>query len=360
VTCIVRAVRGAQALDALRVDWEALLDEVPDATVSDTWIAVRGAWRMSQDVIAPLVVTVRDDTARLVGIMPLGLTTKRQGPFSVPVLRIIAPRRLDTPGLLIHPGRTREVISVVGAWFAEQVRRGTMLDLRPIPETNPLALALSGQDGRFHATPMGGGRVTPLPSAPGTWEAVIRDGRARREVARCRRRINEELGATPISAGDPDALRVFAAAFAALHSAEQSRRGRHGALASEAARRWFPDFLVDLHDAGMLDTAALWHGDRMIAGYIATRFRGTCAGYRTAYDAEYRSRGPGTVLLAAMLDRAIARGDRVWDFGLGDEEYKNRWAERSAGFVWLTAAPRTPRYLLYRAWERAFGSKQAR
>jgi CelD/BcsL family acetyltransferase involved in cellulose biosynthesis len=125
------------------------------------------------------------------------------------------------------------------------------------------------------------------------------------------------------------------------------------------AQRWFPDFLVDLNEAGLLDIAALWHGDRMIGGYIATHFRGTCAGYRTVYDAEYRSRGPGTVLLAAMLDRAIARGERRWDFGLGDEGYKNRWATPSAGFVWLTCAPRSPRYLLYRAWERAFGSAPA-
>jgi CelD/BcsL family acetyltransferase involved in cellulose biosynthesis len=359
MTCTTQAVRGAHRLDAIRAEWEALLSEVPDATVSDTWIAVRGAWRMSQDRIVPLIVTVRDDAARLVGVLPLGLTTKRQGPFSVPVLRIIAPRRLDTPGLLVHPDRDREVISLVGAWFANQVRRGMMIDLRPIRETNPLALALAGQNGRFHTTPMGGGRITPLPSAPGTWEAVIRDGRARREVARCQRRLKEEFGATSVSPTDPDALRAFATAFAALHSAEQARRGRQGALATEAARRWFPDFLVDLHDAGMLDTAALWHGDRMIAGYIATHFRGTSAGYRTAYDAEYRSRGPGTALLAAMLDRAIARGDRRWDFGLGDEGYKNRWATPSTGFVWITCAPRTPRYLLYRAWERAFGSSKA-
>jgi CelD/BcsL family acetyltransferase involved in cellulose biosynthesis len=360
VTCTIQAIRGPQSFDAVRADWERLLAEVPQATVSDMWIAARGAWRMSQDRIVPVMVTVRDEAGMLVGVLPLGSATKRRGPFSVPVLHTIASRRLDESGLLVQPDRGREVISLVGEWLEQRVACGTVIDLRPVRETNPLALAVSGRKGRFRRTEMGAGRVTALPPAPGNWEAVIRDGGARREVARCRRRLHGQFGATPVSPGDGNGIRKFATAFAELHSAEQSRRDRRGALSTAMAQRWFPEFLVDLHEAGVVDMAALWHGERMIAGYIATQFRGTCAGYRTVYDREYRSHGPGTVLLATMLDRAIARGARWWDFGLGEEDYKNRWATAAAGFVWLTCAPRTPQYLLYRAWERTFGGAAAR
>lgn len=50
--------------------------------------------------------------------------------------------------------------------------------------------------------------------------------------------------------------------------------------------------------------------------------------YLTGFDPAFARRSPGAILYADAIERAHARGDRVFDFMRGAEAYKYRWGAR--------------------------------
>ncbi len=79
---------------------------------------------------------------------------------------------------------------------------------------------------------------------------------------------------------------------------------------------WFRAYV--LYDDGK--PIAFWPGD----GY-----RGRFRTGRPGYDPEYAELRPGTFLLMRMLDDLCREGEtRILDFGVGDAEYKRRYADR--------------------------------
>lgn len=69
-------------------------------------------------------------------------------------------------------------------------------------------------------------------------------------------------------------------------------------------------------------------GDTLLATNMGLRFRGTYYYILASYDDGPMSRyGPGTIQLQDLMANAIAAGDSVFDFTIGDERYKREWCE---------------------------------
>jgi CelD/BcsL family acetyltransferase involved in cellulose biosynthesis len=70
-----------------------------------------------------------------------------------------------------------------------------------------------------------------------------------------------------------------------------------------------------------------WNG-RPIAYHFGFGYRKVFVYYKPSYCLEHARRSPGSVLLRQLLVAALDEGARVFDFGLGDEGYKHRFANR--------------------------------
>lgn len=79
-------------------------------------------------------------------------------------------------------------------------------------------------------------------------------------------------------------------------------------------------------DAGWLRFTRLeWEG-RPIAFHFGFCYRGDYLWYKPTFEIALARRSPGEVLLRQLLLAAMAEGARTFDFGLGDEAFKHRFA----------------------------------
>jgi len=80
--------------------------------------------------------------------------------------------------------------------------------------------------------------------------------------------------------------------------------------------------------SGIAHTCALMVGDRMIAGTFGLVWRGRFYGLIQCSDFEnYRAYSPGSLLLAELIRWCCENGISLFDFSIGSESYKGRWAD---------------------------------
>jgi CelD/BcsL family acetyltransferase involved in cellulose biosynthesis len=83
-------------------------------------------------------------------------------------------------------------------------------------------------------------------------------------------------------------------------------------------------------DTGWLRfTRLIWQG-RTIACHFGFNYRGSYLWYKPAFAIDLAQRSPGEALLRQLLLAAIEEGAHTFDFGLGDEPFKRRFATQIA------------------------------
>ncbi|MCE5268662.1 MAG: GNAT family N-acetyltransferase, partial [Planctomycetaceae bacterium] len=112
-------------------------------------------------------------------------------------------------------------------------------------------------------------------------------------------------------------------------------------------------FLREVHQAaaraGAVDLNLLYLNGEPVAFMYGYYYNGYIYGLRRGYDAELASDGAGNVLMAYALQDSFARGDRMYDLGVGSLESKRHFQTRLVP-IWRLShfARRTPRAQLLR------------
>jgi CelD/BcsL family acetyltransferase involved in cellulose biosynthesis len=101
----------------------------------------------------------------------------------------------------------------------------------------------------------------------------------------------------------------------------------HRSLFCDARHRAFYERLArSADDSGWLRFTRIdWEG-QPIAFHFGFSFRGSFLWYKPSFAIELARRSPGEVLLRKLLLAAIEEGSHTFDFGLGDEPFKRRFA----------------------------------
>ena len=91
-------------------------------------------------------------------------------------------------------------------------------------------------------------------------------------------------------------------------------------------RQFYRLLLENMADRGWLRfTRVDWNGEP-IASHFGFCYGGEYLWYKPAFEIRFARRSPGEVLLRQLLLAAIQEGADVFDFGLGDEPFKQRFA----------------------------------
>ncbi len=118
-------------------------------------------------------------------------------------------------------------------------------------------------------------------------------------------------------------------------------------------------FLRDMHEtaaaAGTVDLNLLLLDNVPVAFIYGYHYRGYVYGLRRGYDGDRSRAGAGNVLLAHALRDSFARGDRVYDMGVGSYESKRHFQTRLIPIFryshYSPEAPRTQLLRLKRWWQ---------
>ena len=93
----------------------------------------------------------------------------------------------------------------------------------------------------------------------------------------------------------------------------QQRRFYRRLVVAGSAARWLRFTVVE------------WN-DEMVAAHLGTHYAGRYLWYKPTFEVRLARRSPGEVLLRSLFLAAVDEGASVFDFGIGDEAFKHRFA----------------------------------
>jgi CelD/BcsL family acetyltransferase involved in cellulose biosynthesis len=246
-----------------------------------------------------------------------------------------------------EPERRRLALSAFADALVERAGAWDALDLRGIPAESPTVadlIAAASERGMRHAVVPGHRR--PAVNLDGTWDQLLdtRPGRFRYNLRSRLRRLQERGTVSFRTVSRPSEVRWAMAALTELHA--RRWRGQHTATifsSSSAARRFYAEAAQRYAERGMLDLTLLEVDGRPVAGSLGFVDGETYYYYLPAWEPELAPLAPSSVVLAHLIERAYDRGLRRFDFMLGDEPYKARWATEERETVNLVVAAPTLR-----------------
>jgi CelD/BcsL family acetyltransferase involved in cellulose biosynthesis len=306
-------VEWTDRLDPLREDWDRLFERTPAASGFESfgWIqAFHEAFPRGE-----LRIAVARRGGRVVGIVPMRLCAGRlslikSGNYAGPVYE---PDSLE---------------GLVGAW-ARAIRRERnvrAVDLDGLRGTSPFFERVSGLSlGRW-----GPPRVVRTFTCPavelGGSVLERRSGRTRSSLSRRWRRLEQQGRLEFVETSDPDAIKARLPRLFELYERRWEGRPIRGGFT-----RPMQDFHAKALTAGCSRLSTLELNGDVIAFSYGVRAGGVTTSYTLAHDSGFDAFSPGRLLLVRILEAAAARGDRAYDFSLGDAPYKQEWADHDQG-----------------------------
>ena len=162
----------------------------------------------------------------------------------------------------------------------------------------------------------------PVLDLPGSWDAYLErlSSHHRHELRRKMRRLRREVPDVGVtSARTPPEIEARFGEFVDLHRRSRVGKARFMDVRMEA---FFRRALLEL---AARDAARLWFLDTAsgpIASFVTLEWDGIVGLYNSGFDPDRASLAPGLMLLAHLVEDAIVRGKRRFDFLRGEERYK--------------------------------------
>jgi CelD/BcsL family acetyltransferase involved in cellulose biosynthesis len=328
--------------EGLEGEWNALLDNSPCHVpftryeYLETWWQTRGGGEWPADTRLVLVLARRE--GKLAGVAPLFHATDHQGRpallfvGSIEVsdyLDLLCPVE-DLPefcrGLLQYlPG------AGLPAW--ESLELYNLIESSPtLPALEQAAASLGWkfQSGRL--------QHSPLISLPGDWETYLAgiDKKQRHEIRRKLRRAEE----SPVPVdwyihSDPAALDSAMDDFMQL----MARDPEKAAFLTPMMKEFMHQVTRCAFEKDCLNLAFLQVGGEKAAGYLSFQYLNRLWVYNSGLDPAFREHSPGWVLLANLIQWAIANNFSELDFMRGDEDYKYRFGAVDRFIVRASLSP---------------------
>ena len=226
-----------------------------------------------------------------------------------------------------------DLIAVEGmemeAWLALLGSRSAdpaIWELHAVPGASPTVSALPGLAATAGLT----ATVTleercPVLALPGSWEAYLAGlpGKHRHELTRKLRRFEREAPDARVTClRRPEEIRTRIGDFLDLHRRSRAGKARFMDARMETFFRQIASALAGRH------AVALWFLDLPAgpaAAFFCLEWNGTVGLYNSGFHPDLASLAPGLVLLSRLIQDAIARGKRTFDFLRGEERYKHEF-----------------------------------
>lgn len=301
-------------LDGWAAQWDRLVDSspLPSPFLRSWWLtAVGGPGRHFLLVV---------DGAHLLG----GLALEKRHPMRSVRMMGDGPLCPDHLDLLATPGHEGAVVRVLRDWLRRPGDR--LVDLKGVRAGSRLAEALPG---RACCEPMGVAPFMALPHTPEAYRAAL-PKQFRRNLRVSARRLADEGVAHRAIRGRAVPQRLDT--LRELHQAQWGSRSRFLPVFDRFAAGFTGGCAADevvVHELG--------NDDLVVASMAAFEVAGRVSLYQSGRLTEHRWRGATTVLLAAIIDDACARGFNEVDFLRGDEPYKGRFTQNHREMLRLIA-----------------------
>jgi CelD/BcsL family acetyltransferase involved in cellulose biosynthesis len=322
--------------DALRSEWNALLQRSRFDTIFLTWGWQRTWWQRLGAQRGPLYILAAHEDERLVGILPL--YEAEEG--GARVLHVVGCTEVsDYLDFIIEAGQEEAVYTAFLGWLAgPDAPPWDVINLCNQPDASlaHTRLAEMARAAGYSVT-VAKEDVCPIITLPADghagegddsgWDQYLStlDKKERHEIRRKLRRIERDAPDAQVRyVGEPEEhLVADMETFIRLH--RNSRSDKHAFMTPEM-QAYFRAIAEVLADCGWLQLSFLEIEGEAVATYFCFDYNGQILVYNSGYDpAAVPQLSPGWVLLARLIQHAIELGRSHFDFLQGDEDYKHRF-----------------------------------
>ncbi len=294
---MIEVIDTDRDLTALAADWAALWERCPEATPfqSPDWLL---PWWRHFGTGMPRVAVARHG-GTLAAILPL---------YVLPAERKALPIGAGTTDYLDGLGDPAPLLPAALARLRDDPV--DHIDLIEVPPWSRL-LALPGVDW----SPSSPCPVLTLPDLPAGIRRKLRMSRHRADKA----------GGWEVETARAETLDESLGTLIRLHQRRWVSQGETGVLADAVVLAFWRDAAPGLLSAGLMRLQLLRVGGVVAAAIMALLAPGRIFFYLSGYDVTQSFVSPGTLLLGAMLEQAIAEGRSEAHFLRGQESYKYAW-----------------------------------
>lgn len=303
-------------LDQLAPEWERL-----EATAAGgggiflTWRWARATWS-TRDADLALCTPVVFEDGHVIGLMPMAIRRGVLQPLSAPFS--------DYNGLLVG-ANAGAVASTALAALVDAARPWSEVVLDGIPESSSLLEAGADVPRRVRARQqVVFGSMCPVTvnDDGGVFERMSRKESLRRHEKRLARRGTLRFRHIE----DRTEILGHLDEFVRFQVTRHAAQGIRSAWASPAGRALLAALVSELDPSHELRFAVLEVQGRPAAYHFGFQYAGRFTYYVPAFDIRLADDGPGEVMLRNLLQYAHGQQLREFDFTVGDERYKSRFA----------------------------------
>jgi CelD/BcsL family acetyltransferase involved in cellulose biosynthesis len=293
----------------------------------------------------PHVFVARDAAGTVRGILPLAIQMRRVGPVYSRRIVPLAGTQTPYPDAVIEPGAESAVMPALASALGQM--SWDELGMRWV---HPDSHLLHPEHGLAHALPeLRWAAGDPLWTVALHERTKLLQGRARKEMSRCLRRL-QERGEITIGWEPPERLMTAARDFVDLNSRLKEHQQQLPFYRLGSAGDDSPSWLQQESAAGRADLFTIRDRGRLIAGAIILRHRMHACGFRAAWEPTLAAFGLGIMVVTTAMESCRGRGDQDFDLAPGDKPYKANWASRGDNTMTLTATRSTWRSRLAARW----------
>jgi CelD/BcsL family acetyltransferase involved in cellulose biosynthesis len=312
-----RIITDFTVLAALEPEWKRLWDESSRPEIFNSFDYVSAWWSIhgpSYGVFTPVVY----DGARVVAILPLVM---HHG-----VLHFFCFTDADFFDVLCEKGVEQQALSLIFSGLRRQRAQWRWAVLDNVPQDSTLLRSgawVRGSGIRSVARPI---NICPtLDLREGrdeSFERLIGGKRNRQEERRLQR--FGDISFTHLESRDQ--VRGALAGFFQQHTDRWAVEGVRGRFTNEASRKFYAAMVERLDPARELRFSVLRAGGKDMAYHLGFESHGRMLFFKPTFDVDYWEFSPGKVLLQKLLQYAKDTGLEEFDFSIGDEDYKKKFA----------------------------------
>lgn len=322
---LIEIADGKDAFSELREDWQRLFavsGGVPFLSWEwlSVWFEFFGADR------TPFILKIKCE-GETIGILPLGSQNKKVFGMNLRRLGFLGEAQGGADYLdLIAKERDKAEILPAVLEFLKKESGFDVLCLENLARDSEIARFLKNQDKNNFRYQDSVGSICPQINLSGGWEKVLKESRRAGNFRRKLKKLEktEDFGFRSVTSAAeiPEAFERFFVLherrWAAHGGSELSGHPRLAAFQRDAVKK--------MAQAGLVRFDELWAEGKCRASVYGLTGNNTFYYYNSGYDLDWSNQSVGLVLIGLSVKNAIERGDLLYDFLRGEENYKFDWA----------------------------------
>jgi len=330
-TCLsVEVIRGPNALIELRPLWNSLLQQSDANTIFLTWEWLDAWWNAYGSTFDLIVLKCSATDGQVVGLAPFFRVRESIGlrisGYSLHLLGDVTggSEKLDW---IIRNGWEGLAVGSILDWLETASLAWDIYFYETVRPDSKVANIVSSECEKRGWFKLRGERSTYRVPVAASWDEYLNSlsKKMRSGIQQQVRRANRTFAVCARRCESPEQLETDLQTLFALHAKRWQERGKTGNLFQADKQLFYRDLAKGCLANDWLEFWILEFDGKPVACEFGFCYDGVYSFLQGGFDPEFGVYSVGVVLRASIMQSVIARGFRLYDFLLGEDDYKERW-----------------------------------